>query len=88
MDMFLQSSVKVLITEKGIRRAVLLDKPSGMPLELQSAFVWHENPTKGLNSHKANLLDLAHFEEWCLYQKENNRNWLSPVDRLRQKNTS
>ncbi len=85
IDMYLQSAVKVLITEKGIRRAVLLDRVSSMPLELQSVFVWHKRPTKSLNSHKANLRDLSHFEEWCLYQKENNKKWQSPLNRLLQK---
>lgn len=67
-----------------IRRALLVDKESGLLHELATVFVQRAYPQGALNSHRAALLDLAFFFEWCALKVKRSKKeapWKRPESR-------
>lgn len=68
---------------RAIRRALLIDRESGLIHELPSVFVLRELSQNASNTQQTILYDLAFFFEWMHLKASRSGTWVRPEARLR-----
>ena len=69
--------------KRNVRRALLIDRNSGLLYELQTAYIYRNYAQKSLNTHRTILKNLAFFNEWISIKRNRNSKWLSPEERVK-----
>lgn len=71
------------LRRKAIRRALLIDRSSGLLHELPTTYIFRQLGQKALNTHVGTLYDLAFYVQWCALQRKRNPKWQLPEERVR-----
>jgi integrase len=86
----LSAQVRVVVDDIGqgknrraIRRALLIDRDSGLLHELPTTFVFREHGQKALHTQRDVLYDLAFYLEWTKLKAARSVAWVNPEIRLR-----
>lgn len=70
-------------SRRALRRALLVDRVSGLLHELPTTYVFRTLGQKSLNTQLASLYDLAFYLEWVKLKRGRSSKWTSPEARVR-----
>lgn len=90
IEVKLTAQVRILVEEAGhgrsrraLRRALLVDRVTGLLHELPTTYVFRTLGQKSLNTQLATLYDLAFYLEWVKLKHGRSSKWTSPEARVR-----